>query len=126
MINGAHLLLYSADADRDRAFLRDVLQFPSIDVGRGWLIFALPPSEVAVHPVNDAAGQRDGNEHMIGAELYLMCDDVRATVKALEARRVECAALTEEPWGTRTSIPLPSGGRIGLYQPSHPTATTLR
>ena len=63
---------------------------------------------------------------MIGAELYLMCDDVRATVKALEARRVECAALTEEPWGTRTSIPLPSGGRIGLYQPSHPTATTLR
>lgn len=126
MINGAHLLLYSADSDRDRAFLRDVLQLPSVDVGRGWLIFALPPAEVAVHPLEDGASRSGGNEHMIGAELYLMCDDVRATVKALQAKRVECATLTQEPWGTRTSIPLPSGARIGLYQPSHPTATTLR
>jgi hypothetical protein len=126
MINGAHLLLYSADADADRAFLRDVLQFPSVDVGRGWLIFALPPSEVAVHPADDAAGQSGGGHHMMGAELYLMCDDVRATVKALQTKRVECPALTEEPWGIRTSIPLPSGASIGLYQPGHPTATTLR
>ena len=126
MINGAHLLLYSADADADRAFLRDVLQFLSVDVGRGWLIFALPPSELAVHPADDAAGQSVSGDHMIGAELYLMCDDVRATVKALQTKQVECPALTEEPWGIRTSIPLPSGARIGLYQPSHPTATTLR
>jgi hypothetical protein len=126
MINGAHLLLYSTDADRDRAFLREVLQFPSVDVGRGWLIFALPPAEVAVHPTEDAASGGGGHERMMGAELYLMCDDVKATVKALQAKRVECPALTQEPWGTRTSIPLPSGARIGLYQPSHPTATTLR
>jgi hypothetical protein len=126
MINGAHLLLYSADAEKDRAFIRDVLQFPSVDVGRGWLIFALPPSEVAVHPIEDAEGQKRAAGEMLGAELYLMCDDVRATVKALETKHVKCAALTEEPWGIRTSIALPSGGHIGLYQPTHPTATTLR
>jgi hypothetical protein len=126
MINGAHLLLYSTDADADRAFLRDVLQFRSVDVGRGWLIFALPPSELAVHPIEDAEGRKRAAGEMLGAELYLMCDDVRATVKALETKHVKCAALAEEPWGIRTSIPLPSGGRIGLYQPTHPTATTLR
>jgi hypothetical protein len=126
MINGAHLLLYSADADADRAFLRDVLQFPSVDVGRGWLIFGLPPSEIAVHPTQDAEVHVRAGGEMLGAELYLMCDDVRATVKALETKHVTCAELAQEPWGIRTSIPLPSGGRIGLYQPSHPTATTLR
>jgi hypothetical protein len=126
MINGAHLLLYSTDPDADRAFLRDVLQFPSVDVGRGWLIFGLPPSELAVHPTEDAEGQAHAGGEMLGAELYLMCDDVRATVKALEAKRVTCAPLATEPWGIRTSIPLPGGGRIGLYQPTHPTATTLR
>jgi hypothetical protein len=84
MINGAHLLLYSTDADADRTFLRDVLQFPSLDVGRGWLIFALPPSEVAVHPTEDAEEQKRADGEMPGAELYLMCHDVRATMKALE------------------------------------------
>jgi hypothetical protein len=126
MINGAHLLLYSSNADADRAFLRDVLQFRSVDVGHGWLIFALPPAEVAVHPTDDAEGQTRPAGAMLGAELYLMCDDVRATVKALETKQVKCADLVQERWGIRTSIPLPSGGRIGLYQPTHPTATTLR
>lgn len=120
MINGAHLLLYSRDADADRAFLRDVLSFPAVDVGHGWLIFALPPAEVAVHPmdtVQDHAGHR-----MVGAILYLMCDNVRAEARALEAKGVTCASIEEESWGLRTTIRLPSGGEIGLYQPTHQTA----
>jgi hypothetical protein len=120
MINGAHLLLYSRDADADRAFLRDVLSFPAVDVGHGWMIFALPPAEVAVHPmdtVQDHAGHR-----MVGAILYLMCDNVRAEARALEAKGVTCASIEEESWGLRTTIRLPSGGEIGLYQPTHQTA----
>lgn len=111
MIDGAHLLLYSTDADADRAFLRDVLSFPHVDAGRGWLIFALPPAEIAVHP--DAASR---------TELYLMCDDLHAEVRTLEAKGVACAAIEQVRWGLRTAITLPSGGRLGLYQPTHPIA----
>jgi hypothetical protein len=111
MIIGSHFLMYSADADADRAFLRDVLSLAHVDAGHGWLIFALPPAEIAVHP--DATFR---------TELYLMCDDVRAEVKALEAKGVACAAIEQERWGLRTAITLPSGGRLGLYQPTHPTA----
>ena len=116
MINGSHLLLYSADADADRAFLRDVLKFANVDVGGGWLIFALPPAELAVHP----------GESKLRAELYLMCDDVRAEVKALEAKGVTCAEIEKESWGLRTAVTLPSGGQIGLYHPPHATALGLR
>jgi hypothetical protein len=115
MITGAHILLYSQDADADRAFLRDVLEFPFVDVGHGWLIFALPPAEAAVHP---AAGE-------FAAELYLMCDDLHALIRSLEAKNVRCTEVAEERWGIRTTIRLPSGGEIGLYQPSHPTALGL-
>ncbi|HUR64450.1 MAG TPA: extradiol dioxygenase [Candidatus Thermoplasmatota archaeon] len=112
MITGAHAILYSADAEADRAFLRDVLEFPHVDAGHGGLIFALPPSEVAIHP-DEANGAH---------ELYLTCDDLKATVKALKAKKVKCGPVTEQRWGILTHIHLPSGGKLGLYQPKHPLA----
>lgn len=122
MIIGTHILLYSKDAEADRAFLRDVLEFPSIDIGRGWLIFALPAAEAAVHPSNGEFAQRHGGQELIGSLLYLMCDDLAATVKALEAKQVRCTAISEEAWGIKTTIRMPSGGELGLYQPTHPIA----
>ena len=118
MINGAHILLYSSDADADRVFLRDVLGFRSVDAGHGWLIFALPPAETAVHPGPET--KTDGK--MVGAELFLMCDDLQATIQSLAAKNVECTEIAKERWGIRTTIKLPSGGELGLYQPTHPTA----
>jgi catechol 2,3-dioxygenase-like lactoylglutathione lyase family enzyme len=115
MISGSHVIVYSRDADADRSFFRDVLRLPSVDAGGGWLIFALPPAEIAVHP-----GEKN-DVH----ELYLTCDDVRATMEELRARGILCAEPTQEAWGLRTAIPLPGGGRIGLYQPQHPTAMGL-
>lgn len=125
MITGVHVLLYSSDPDADRAFFRDVLAFRSVDVGHGWLIFALPPAEAAVHPLSGNAGQVHAGHHLLGAVVYLMCDDLKAFVASLEARRVTCTAITEEAWGIKTTIRLPSGGELGLYQPSHPTALNL-
>lgn len=112
MITGTHIIVCSTDAEADRAFFRDVLQWPSVDAGGGWLIFALPPAEVAVHP--DHANDRH--------ELYLMCDDVHGTVEWLRQRDVACEPLTEAEWGVFTRIRLPGGGRVGLYQPRHPMA----
>jgi catechol 2,3-dioxygenase-like lactoylglutathione lyase family enzyme len=109
MINGAHVVIYSTDAEADRAFLRDVLGFRHVDVGHGWLIFALPDSEVAVHP------GEDNNRH----EFFLMCDDVDAEISALAAKGVTCDPVTAEPWGRLTMIGLPGGGKLGLYQPRH-------
>ncbi len=112
MISGAHMIIYSTDADADRAFFRDVLKFPAIDAGQGWLIFALPPAEIAVHP----AAESDTHE------VYLMCDDVEATIQELKSRRVDCTPIADEGWGLLTHIALPGGGRLGLYQPRHPLA----
>jgi hypothetical protein len=112
MIDGAHVVLYSEDAEADRDFLRDVLGFAHADAGHGWLIFALPPAEVAVHPAAPGAPSH---------ELYLMCDDLAATTSALRERGVEFSQpVTEERWGSRTAIRLPGGGELGLYEPSHP------
>jgi hypothetical protein len=122
MITGAHFLLYSNEPEADRAFIRDVLGFRSVDAGDGWLIFRLPPAEVAVHPAAENFVRPDAGHELFGAVLYLMCDDLRETVRSLSAKNVECAPLDEQRWGTRTSIRLPSGGAIGLYQPTHPTA----
>jgi hypothetical protein len=123
MITGAHFLFYSQDPDADRAFIREVLEFPSVDLGHGWLIFALPPAELAVHPSEGGTFTQDHAGHpLLGAVLYLMCDDLRALLQSLEAKNVRCSEVTEAPWGIRTTIQLPSGGEIGLYQPSHPTA----
>lgn len=120
------MLLYSKDADADRAFVRDVLGFGSVDAGRGWLIFALPAAELAVHPAGGDLAPSDAEQCMVRGDLYLMCDDVRACIKALEAKGVRCTGMSEERWGIRTSIVLPSGGQLGLYQPMHPTAIGLR
>ena len=115
MIFGAHVIVYSKDAAADRAFFRDVLQLPSVDAGHGWLIFALPPGEAAVHP----------GEENHGHELYLMCDDLKAEIAALTGKGVHCSEVQEARWGSITKIRLPGGGEVGLYQPKHPTALDL-
>ena len=126
MMNGTHILFYSTDADADRAFLRDVLGFRSVDAGGGWLIFKMPAAEAAVHPADAHTAHPHGEGKMLGAAVYFMCDDVRRIVRTLEERKVECAPIEKERWGLRTAIPLPSGGQIGLYQPTHPTALDLK
>jgi catechol 2,3-dioxygenase-like lactoylglutathione lyase family enzyme len=115
MISGAHVILYSKDADADRAFFRDVLGFKSVDAGHGWLIFALPPAEAAFHP------SEEGAVH----ELYFMCDDLEAEMASLAKKNVSCSAVHEERWGSITRMRLPGGGEVGLYQPKHPTALGL-
>jgi len=115
MILGAHVIVYSTDADADRAFFRDVLGFPAVDAGRGWLIFGLPGGEVAVHP------GEENDRH----ELYLMCDDLPALMASLRERGVECRPVHEERWGSLTHVTLPGGGKLGIYQPKHPVAIGL-
>jgi predicted enzyme related to lactoylglutathione lyase len=122
MIHGAHFLLYSRDADADRQFLQKVLGLSGVDAGGGWMILGLPPAEIAVHPATQSFVQRDAGHEMLGAVLYLMCDDVRATVKDLESRGASTSDVHTEQWGIRTTVTLPSGGELGLYQPTHPTA----
>jgi hypothetical protein len=112
MLFGAHMILYSKDATADRAFLSDVLGLPSVDAGHGWLIFELPPAEVAVHPAEE------NDRH----ELYFMCNDLNAEIAALAQKQIECSEVQEERWGSITRIPLPGGGKVGLYQPKHPVA----
>src|ERR1700754_3536516 len=109
MINGGHVVVYSKDAEADRAFFRDVLKFPYVDVHNGWLIFKLPPSEVAVHP-------SDENGHH---EFYLMTDDLDAELAALKTAGIPCEAVSQQGWGRMTRINLPGGGILGLYQPRH-------
>ena len=111
MIFGAHVIVYSKDATADRAFLRDILGFASVDAGHGWLIFALPPAEVAVHP------DEDNDRH----ELYFMCDDLRAEILTLAEKGVRCSEVQEARWGSVTKIRLPGGSEVGLYQPKHPS-----
>jgi catechol 2,3-dioxygenase-like lactoylglutathione lyase family enzyme len=114
MITGAHAIVYAKDADKARAFFKDVLGFPSVDVGRGWLIFALPPAEVAAHPADDAD---DNGRH----ELYLMCDDIQKTVADLRKKGVEFVGdISDQRWGILARVKIPGGGEIGLYEPRHP------
>jgi catechol 2,3-dioxygenase-like lactoylglutathione lyase family enzyme len=115
MISGAHVIVYSKDSQADRDFLRDTLGFKNVGAGHGWLIFALPPAEIAVHP----AEQNDRHE------LYFMCSDLKAEMAALQAKGIECSKVHQERWGSITRIRLPGGGEIGLYQPKHPTALDL-
>lgn len=110
MISGAHAILYSTDPESDRAFLKDVLGLPHVDAGHGWLIFGLPPSEIAVHP----AGENGGHE------LYLLCDDIEELVAAMSARGIACAPVRHERWGDVTQLTMPGGGALGIYQPRHP------
>ena len=126
MIIGAHVLVYSEAAAADRRFVRDVLGFPSVDAGGGWLIFALPASELAVHPTETTQPVVHAGHQSLRSELYLMCDNLEAFLQALRAKGVEHSEVGREPWGLRTTIRLPSGGELGLYQPTHPTALGLQ
>ena len=110
LVTGAHAILYSLDADRDRAFFRDVLALPSVDAGEGWLIFGLPPAEVAVHP-----GGENGRH-----ELYLLTKDVDAFVTAMNERGLACSEPRTLAWGAITYLTLPGGGKLGVYEPHHP------
>ena len=116
MIRGAHTILYSTDAEADRAFLRDVLGLSHVDAGGGWLIFRLPPGEVAVHPAESSGA----------VELYLVCDDVAETVTELTGKGVVFdSPVSDQGWGLLTTLRLPGGGRLGLYEARHPTAFDL-
>src|ERR1700730_10180414 len=115
MISGAHVILYSSDAAADRAFLRDILGFASVDAGHGWLIFALPPAGVA-----GRAAEENGRH-----ERYFMCSELRAESSALAEKGVSCSEMQEARWGSIVKIQLPGGGEVGLYQPKHPTALAI-
>ncbi len=116
MLIGAHSIIYSKSPEADRAFLRDVLELPSVDVGGGWLIFGLPPAEVAVHP----SGKNDVHE------FYLMCDDVEALRAAMSARKIACGPVENRGWGLLTQVSLPGGGKLGVYQPRHERPATMK
>ncbi len=115
MIFGAHVIVYSKDETADRAFFRDVLGLPSVDAGHGWLIFALPPAELAVHPAED------NDRH----ELFFMCEDLKAEIVALGEKGVQLTDVQEARWGSIVKIRLPGGGEVGLYEPKHPMALSL-
>ncbi len=115
MIFGAHIVVYSKNAEADRAFFRDVLGLKSVDAGHGWLIFALPPAEAAFHPDEEET-----------RELYFMCDDLKAEMASLARKGVKCSKVEEARWGSITKMELPGGGNVGLYQPQHPTAFGLK
>jgi hypothetical protein len=113
VIYGAHVIINSTDAEADREFFRDVLHYPSVDAGHGWLIFALPPAELAVHPAETASH-----------ELYFMCDNVEQFIQEMTARGVTCSEVSVERWGRITRLTLPGGGTLGVYQPTHPSPLT--
>ncbi|MEU7281487.1 VOC family protein [Streptomyces sp. NPDC045431] len=116
MFSGAHVIMYTHDADADRAFVRDVLGFPHVDAGRGWLIFKLPPAEVAVHPSSGEPRQ----------EFYLMCDDIESVLRKLTERGAELARpVSDQGWGLLAAVRLPSGAELPLYEPRHPTAHSV-
>jgi hypothetical protein len=109
MIIGAHSIIYSTNPDADRAFLRDVLKLPHVDVGEGWLIFGLPPAEVAVHPSDE------NDVH----EFYLMCEDIEAFVRTMRKDNIACEPVEDQGYGLVTEVTLPGGGKLGVYQPRH-------
>jgi catechol 2,3-dioxygenase-like lactoylglutathione lyase family enzyme len=113
LINGAHTIVYAKEAEKARAFLRDVLRFPVVDAGGGWLIFKAPPSEIAVHP-----GATTRRPHH---ELFLMCRDINQCVRRLEQKGVKFAPITDQGYGLMTRFELPGAGEIGLYEPKHPS-----
>jgi catechol 2,3-dioxygenase-like lactoylglutathione lyase family enzyme len=110
VIFGAHVVIFSSDAEADRAFLGGVLGFENVDAGGGWLIFAAPPAEIAVHPAESS-----------GSELYFMCDDLAVEMRTLAEKGVQCSGVEQARWGSVTKIRLPGGGEVGLYQPRHAT-----
>ena len=122
MIFGTHLLLYSRDPEADRAFFRDVLGLAHVDSGGGWLIFALPPAEMGIHPAESSSSQIHAGQHLASGTLYLMCDKLTDTLNELASRGVEHTEIRPAEWGMATSIRLPGGTHLGLYEPSHTLA----
>ena len=109
MMTGVHTIIYSKNAEADKAFFRDILKLTNVDVGHGWLIFGLPPSELAVHPSSDS-------EHH---EIYLMCDDIKAFVQKMTDHKITCSEIQDQGWGLLVQLTLPGGGKVGVYQPRH-------
>ena len=126
MIIGTHFLLYSKDAEADRTFFRDVLGFRHVDAGHGWLIFAMSPAEAGIHPLEGDLAQTHAGHDLLGGVLYLLCDEIEAFIADMKTKGVRCSDVETAPWGLVTTIPLPSGGRIGMYQPRHQTALDLK
>jgi hypothetical protein len=116
VIKGTHVVIYTKDSEADRGFFRDVLKFPSVDAGHGWLIFAMPPLEAAFHD------SEKNDQH----ELFLMCDDIRATLSDLKSKNVEVSEVSEQRWGKLATFTLPGGGKIGIYEPKHPSPSELK
>lgn len=125
MINAVHLLLNSADPEADRAFFRDVLKFPHVDAGEGWLIFALPPVEMGIHPAEENLSQLHAGQNLVAATVYLMCDNLKETLDSLAAKNVQHTEIHEAGWGLASSILLPGGAQLGLYEPRHRLAVSL-
>jgi hypothetical protein len=125
MIHGVHLLLNSIKPEADRAFFRDVLNFRHVDAGDGWLIFALPPAEMGVHPAERDLTQPHAGQNLAAATVYLMCDNLRETIDLLSAKGIDHTEIQEADWGIASSIRLPGGAQLGLYEPHHPLATSL-
>lgn len=115
MITGLHAIIYSSDPQADRGFFRDVLGFPYVDTGDGWLIFKAPPAELAVHPAET------GGPH----EVYLMCDDIHEFVANAATRRIVCSVVSDRGWGLLSTLTLPGGGKIGIYEPKHETPISV-
>jgi hypothetical protein len=109
MITGAHSIIYSSNAEADRDFLKNILKFPYVDIGHGWLIFGLPPSEIAIHPSTESGLQ----------EFYLLCDDIHSFVKEMSEHNITCSAIETQRWGLLTYLTLPGGGKLGVYEPRH-------
>ena len=109
MITGIHLVIYSKDTEADKAFFRDILKLTNVDVGQGWLIFGLPPSELAVHPSSE------NDRH----EIYLMCDEIKTLVRQMSKQKIVCSEIQNQGWGQLVQLTLPGGGKLGVYQPRH-------
>lgn len=120
MINGAHVVIYTTNPEADRAFFSEILKLPSIDAGHGWLIFALPPAEAAFHDLAKEGLDEDDARQNSHHELYLMCDDLAATLHDLKSKNVPVSAVNEQRWGNLATLALPSGSKLGIYQPKHP------
>jgi len=120
VITGTHLIIPADDPDQARAFLRDVLELSFVDAHDGWLIFSMPPAELGIHPSSQDAAADSTHE------IYLMCDDINATVADLRAKGVEFATPIEsQGFGLITRLKVPGAGELGLYEPRHPTAYDL-
>ncbi len=122
MFFGVHLLLMSRDPDADRAFFRDVLEITAVDAGEGWLIFAMPPAEMGVHSADTPVTTKQAGQDIVSATVYMMCASLKTTIARLTVKGVAHSEIQEAGWGMVTSIPLPGGGRLGLYEPRHPLA----